>query len=101
MGSDSVPHNVHTLSEKNKAFNKAVNKGGELEMAYDEEEVFFVKCDIHPWMKSYVSVVSHPFFHVTEKDGKYQQQKRKKKKKKKKKKKNFMKKKKKKKKKKK
>ena len=70
--SDSVPHNVHTLSEKNKAFNKAVNKGGELEMAYDEEETFFVKCDIHPWMKSYVSVISHPFFHVTQKDGKYQ-----------------------------
>jgi len=70
--SDKVPHNVHTLSEKNKAFNKAVNKGGEMEQAYDQEEIFFVKCDIHPWMKSYISVVSHPFFYVTQSDGKFE-----------------------------
>ncbi len=70
--SDKVPHNVHTLSEKNKAFNKAVNKGGEMEHTYDQEEVFFVKCDIHSWMKSYIIVVSHPFFDVTQSDGKFE-----------------------------
>ena len=70
--SDKVPHNVHTLSEKNKAFNKSVNKDREIEYIYDQEEIFFVKCDIHPWMKSYVSVVSHPFFGVTQSDGKFE-----------------------------
>ena len=25
-----------------------------------------VKCQVHPWMKSYINVVSHPFFAVTE-----------------------------------
>jgi len=70
--SDNVIHNVHTLSEKNPAFNKAVNKGSETEQTYDQEEIFFVKCDIHPWMKNYISVASHPFFSVTKLDGKFE-----------------------------
>jgi len=30
-----------------------------------------VKCNIHPWMRSYIGVVSHPFFAVTGTDGTY------------------------------
>jgi hypothetical protein len=30
-----------------------------------------LKCDVHPWMFAYVSVVDHPFFAVTDKAGKY------------------------------
>ena len=57
--SDVVPHNVHTLSEANPAFNKAVNVGGKpIDRTYDAEELFFVKCDIHPWMKCWVHVLS-------------------------------------------
>jgi plastocyanin len=70
--SDTALHNVHTLSEKNPAFNKAVNKGGEIARTYDQEEIFLVKCDIHPWMENYVSVVSHPFFSITKSDGKFE-----------------------------
>ena len=71
--SDVVPHNVHTLSEANPAFNKAVNVGGApLEYAYDAEELFFVKCDIHPWMKCWVHVVEHPFFAVTDGNGQFE-----------------------------
>ena len=70
--SDVVPHNVHTLSEANKAFNKAVTTGKFLEYIYDQAELFFVKCDIHPWMKSWVHVLDHPFFSVTKEDGKFE-----------------------------
>jgi len=28
-----------------------------------------VKCNIHPWMKAWIGVVSHPFFAVTGDDG--------------------------------
>ncbi len=70
--SDDVPHNVHTLSEANKAFNKAVNTGKFLEYSYDQAELFFVKCDIHPWMKSWVHVLDHPFFSVTKEDGNFE-----------------------------
>ena len=31
-----------------------------------------VKCNQHPWMKMYISVVKNPFFAVTGKDGKYE-----------------------------
>ena len=29
------------------------------------------KCDVHPWMFAYACVVDHPYFAVTDKDGKY------------------------------
>ena len=30
-----------------------------------------VKCNVHPWMRSYIGVVSHPFFGVTGEDGSF------------------------------
>ena len=35
------------------------------------EDVFVVKCDVHPWMKSYTQVFDHPYFAVTDKTGKF------------------------------
>jgi hypothetical protein len=29
-------------------------------------------CDVHPWMRSYISVLAHPFFAVTRDDGSYE-----------------------------
>ncbi len=34
-----------------------------------EEIAIPIKCNIHPWMKSYIAVVSHPYFAVTGDDG--------------------------------
>ena len=34
-----------------------------------EETMIPVKCNVHPWMKSYIGVVKHPFFAVTGADG--------------------------------
>jgi Carboxypeptidase regulatory-like domain len=28
-----------------------------------------VKCNVHPWMRSYIAVFKHPFFSVTSKNG--------------------------------
>jgi hypothetical protein len=36
-----------------------------------EEGMFVIKCDVHPWMQSYMGVFSHPFFAVTGADGKF------------------------------
>jgi uncharacterized protein (DUF2141 family) len=33
--------------------------------------MFVIKCDVHPWMQSYMGVFSHPFFAVTGADGKF------------------------------
>ena len=31
-----------------------------------------VKCNVHPWMKSYVGVVDHPYFMVTGAEGTFE-----------------------------
>jgi hypothetical protein len=36
-----------------------------------EEDSFKIKCDVHPWMSAYVSVLSHPYFSVTGTAGEY------------------------------
>jgi hypothetical protein len=36
-----------------------------------EEAIFKIKCDVHPWMAAYVAVMTHPYFDVTAKNGKF------------------------------
>lgn len=71
--SDPVLHNVHPTPSApgNKEANKAqMPKAADLEFAFENPESFLrFKCDVHPWMFSYVSVFDHPYFAVTDKDG--------------------------------
>ena len=73
LNSDGILHNVHSLSKVNKPFNMAMppTRKEATETFTKEEGMFVVKCDVHPWMQSYVGVFSHPFFAVTGADGKY------------------------------
>jgi plastocyanin len=72
--SDGLLHNVHALPKVNTEFNRAMPATmTEFEHVFDKaEDVFRVKCDVHPWMGSYVAVLAHPFFAVTGTDGKFQ-----------------------------
>ena len=69
--SDGLLHNVHALPEVNKTFNMAMPASrSETSVRFSEEESMFkIKCDVHPWMGAYVAVLSHPFFDVTSTDG--------------------------------
>lgn len=71
--SDQTLHNVHALPTKNKEFNQGQPfKDMELEHKFDHAEVMVrFKCDVHPWMGSYMGVLEHPFFAVTGADGGY------------------------------
>lgn len=71
--SDPVLHNVHATPKVNKEFNLAQPlKGQVTERSFDKPEVLVrMKCDVHPWMFSYVGVVDHPYFAVTDKDGNF------------------------------
>ena len=73
--SDPVLHNVHATptANGNKEDNKAQMPGGaDLTFSFPTAENFLrFKCDVHPWMFSYVSVVDHPYFAVSGKDGTY------------------------------
>ena len=73
---DPLMHNIHTLPAV--SGNKEVNKSQAaeakpLEFVYDKPEEFLrFKCDVHPWMFTYVSVLNHPFYAVTSEDGRFE-----------------------------
>jgi plastocyanin len=72
--SDGLLHNVHSLSEQNPPFNRAMPASiHEVEQTFDKEELMFrIKCDVHPWMNAFVTVSPHPFFAVTGADGAFE-----------------------------
>jgi plastocyanin len=71
--SDPTMHNIHPspVVSGNKEENKAQFAGAaDLTFTFDAAEDFLkFKCDVHPWMFAYVSVIDHPYFAVTGKDG--------------------------------
>lgn len=73
--SDPVLHNVHATPTVagNQEENLAQMPGGPtLEFSFAKPEEFLrFKCDVHPWMFSYLTVVDHPYFAVTGTDGTY------------------------------
>jgi hypothetical protein len=72
--SDDTLHNIHPRPTKNAEFNIGQpRKGMETIKSFDKEEVLIpVGCDVHPWMRSYIAVLSHPFFAVTKEDGSFE-----------------------------
>src|SRR3954471_794172 len=73
LNSDGILHNIHTLPKVNPSFNRG-QPATVKEMTTNfpkAEDVFQVKCDVHPWMSAYVGVFTHPFFSVTGTDGKF------------------------------
>ena len=73
LNSDGILHNIHTLPKVNTSFNRG-QPATVKEMTTNfpkAEDVFQVKCDVHPWMSAYIGVFPHPFFSVTGTDGKF------------------------------
>jgi len=72
VNSDNTTHNVHPIPANNREWNKAEPAGSTMEESFPREEIAIpVKCNVHPWMKSYIAVFKHPFFAVTSKDGSF------------------------------
>ena len=73
LNSDGVLHNIHALPKINRTFNKPMPPTlKEATTSFDKpEDVFQIKCDVHPWMNAYIGVFTHPFYSVTAKDGKF------------------------------
>jgi hypothetical protein len=72
--SDDTLHNIHPRPTVNAEFNIGQpRKGMESTKTFDKQEIMIpVGCDVHPWMRSYISVVDHPYFAVTKDDGTYE-----------------------------
>ena len=73
LNNDGILHNVHALPKVTRQFNMAMppSRKEASETFAKEEGVFTIKCDVHPWMRSFMGVFSHPFFAVTKADGKF------------------------------
>ena len=74
LNNDGIMHNVHALPKINREFNKAMPKfKKKITTQFEKsEKPFKIKCDVHPWMGGYVSVLPHPFFSLTAPNGKFE-----------------------------
>ncbi|MCG3176017.1 MAG: hypothetical protein MOGMAGMI_00955 [Candidatus Omnitrophica bacterium] len=74
INSDSTLHNVHALPKNSPQFNLGMPlQGMKIKKTLAKPEVMVkVKCDVHPWMASYIGVLDHPFYAVTGEDGSFE-----------------------------
>lgn len=74
VNSDNTLHNVHALPKNSPQFNLGMPlQGMKIKKTLAKPEVMVkVKCDVHPWMASYIGVLEHPFYAVTGEDGSFE-----------------------------
>jgi hypothetical protein len=72
---DPTNHNIHPQPKNNQEWNESQAPGSEAKMkTFAREEIdppIPVKCNVHPWMRSYIAVSNNPFIAVTGDDGTY------------------------------
>jgi plastocyanin len=71
---DQTTHNVFMMSQNNRPSNRSSLPGAAplIESLNAPELAIPMKCNVHPWMKGYVFVFDHPYFAVTNADGKFE-----------------------------
>ena len=71
--SDPIIHNVRSLSQENRPFNIAQPAGtpDRLKRFSDKEGPIELRCDYHRWMRAFIFVMEHPFFAVTDAQGRF------------------------------
>jgi plastocyanin len=70
--SDQVNHNVNTYPIKSDKMNDTIEAGGKRVRKFDENDRIEVKCDIHPWMNSWIIVSDAPVVAVSDAQGRFQ-----------------------------
>jgi plastocyanin len=73
LNSDPTLHNIHATPKVNREFNTGQPiEGMRTTHTFDQPEVMVpFKCDVHGWMNAYVGVLEHPYFAVTDNDGRF------------------------------
>jgi len=71
---DPTTHNIHPTPAVNREWNESQPQGAaDLQKSFAREEIAIpVKCNVHPWMKSYIAVIGHPYFAVSKPDGTFE-----------------------------
>ncbi len=73
INSDSIFHNVKSVTSANQKFNMAMpHKDQRESKVFTKSEIFLqAKCSVHPWMGAYVAILDHPFFSVSNANGEF------------------------------
>jgi plastocyanin len=71
--SDQTLHNVRAVAGTKSIFNLAQPPAGApvTKPVPSETDLVQFKCDVHPWMKAFVAVSTHPYFSTTGEDGSF------------------------------
>ena len=74
IDNDDTLHNIHPMPKNNGEWNQSqMPNGGAFAKSFTAAEIMIpVKCNQHPWMKMYLSVLGNPFYAVTGKDGNFE-----------------------------
>jgi plastocyanin len=69
--SDNEAHNVHGRPKQIDGWNFLMSRPNSTrDVTFDKPEVgVLVSCDVHPWMRAYVSVFDNPYFAITPSNG--------------------------------
>lgn len=71
--SDPTLHNIHSYPQKSAGWNLGLPfQGMKVVKKFAEPDVMVtLKCDVHPWMRGFIGVVSHSYYQVTGAEGSF------------------------------
>lgn len=70
---DATPHNIHALGQGSEQWNLAMPPGAppQTRIFNHPKIMLAMDCNVHPWMKAWIGVMSNPYYFVTGKSGKF------------------------------
>lgn len=71
LNGDRLLHNIHATPKLNPSFNRTQPKDRTIPITFDKPEIVQILCDLHPWMEAWVVVAEHPFYAVTDAEGRF------------------------------
>src|SRR5918996_4817218 len=71
LNSDRLLHNLHSVSKENASFNRTQPKGRTIPITFGKPEIVRIDCDLHSWMRGWVVVAQHPFYALTDAQGRF------------------------------
>jgi plastocyanin len=73
LNTDTANHNIHDMPSNNPPFNESQMPTSKpiIKTFANPEMMIPVQCNQHNWMRSYINVMSHPYFTVSATDGSF------------------------------
>jgi len=71
LNSDRLLHNLHSAPGASVEFNRTQPKGRTIPIVFPTPGIVRVSCDLHSWMRAWVVVAEHPFYAVTDAEGRF------------------------------